>query len=116
RPCSAPAPSPTRSTSHTSRSTSRPTSAAASSPASSPATPPARRPTPASSATAKCGSPRCSLPPPGFAPTRPSTAHYARVVEDAEGPLLAAGADAAKDQSYMLAALPPDLISRLGFP
>ncbi|HTR74479.1 MAG TPA: tRNA 2-thiouridine(34) synthase MnmA [Solirubrobacterales bacterium] len=44
------------------------------------------------------------------------TGHYARIVEDAEGPLLAAGADAAKDQSYMLAALPPDLISRLGFP
>jgi tRNA-uridine 2-sulfurtransferase len=44
------------------------------------------------------------------------TGHYARIVEDAEGPLLAAGADSAKDQSYMLAALPPDLISRLGFP
>jgi tRNA-specific 2-thiouridylase len=44
------------------------------------------------------------------------TGHYARIVEDAEGPLLAAGADAAKDQSYMLAALPPDLIGRLGFP
>jgi tRNA-uridine 2-sulfurtransferase len=48
--------------------------------------------------------------------TRLLTGHYARIVEDAEGPLLAAGADAAKDQSYMLAALPPDLISRLGFP
>jgi tRNA-specific 2-thiouridylase len=44
------------------------------------------------------------------------TGHYARIVEDAEGPLLAAGADSAKDQSYMLAALPPDLIGRLGFP
>jgi tRNA-specific 2-thiouridylase len=44
------------------------------------------------------------------------TGHYARIVEDAEGPLLAAGADAAKDQSYMLAALPPDLLARLGFP
>jgi tRNA-uridine 2-sulfurtransferase len=44
------------------------------------------------------------------------TGHYARIVEDAEGPLLAAGADVAKDQSYMLAALPPDLIGRLGFP
>ena len=43
--------------------------------------------------------------------TRLLTGHYARIVEDAEGPLLAAGADAAKDQSYMLAALPPDLIS-----
>ena len=44
------------------------------------------------------------------------TGHYARIVEDAEGPLLAAGADPAKDQSYMLAALPPQLLSRLGFP
>ncbi len=44
------------------------------------------------------------------------TGHYARIVEDAEGPLLAGGADAAKDQSYMLAALPPELIARLGFP
>jgi tRNA-uridine 2-sulfurtransferase len=48
--------------------------------------------------------------------TRLLTGHYARIVEDSEGPLLAAGADAAKDQSYMLAALPPDLIGRLGFP
>ena len=48
--------------------------------------------------------------------TRLLTGHYARIVEDADGPLLAAGADAAKDQSYMLAALPPDLLGRLGFP
>ncbi|HEY5332866.1 MAG TPA: tRNA methyl transferase PRC-barrel domain-containing protein, partial [Solirubrobacterales bacterium] len=48
--------------------------------------------------------------------TRLLTGHYARIVEDAEGPLLAAGVDDAKDQSYMLAALPPDLIARLGFP
>jgi tRNA-specific 2-thiouridylase len=48
--------------------------------------------------------------------TRLLTGHYARIVEDAEGPLLAAGADSAKDQSYMLAALPPDLLGRLGFP
>jgi tRNA-specific 2-thiouridylase len=44
------------------------------------------------------------------------TGHYARIVEDAEGPLLASAADAAKDQSYMLAALPPPLLGRLGFP
>jgi tRNA-uridine 2-sulfurtransferase len=44
------------------------------------------------------------------------TGHYARIVEDAEGPLLAAAADSAKDQSYMLAALPTELLSRLGFP
>jgi tRNA-specific 2-thiouridylase len=48
--------------------------------------------------------------------TRLLTGHYARIVEDAEGPLLAAGTDAAKDQSYMLAALPPDLLGQLGFP
>ena len=35
------------------------------------------------------------------------TGHYARIVDDGDGPLLAAAADAAKDQSYMLAALPP---------
>jgi tRNA-uridine 2-sulfurtransferase len=44
------------------------------------------------------------------------TGHYARIVEDEDGPLLAAGADPAKDQSYMLAALPPKLLGRLGFP
>ncbi len=44
------------------------------------------------------------------------TGHYARIVEDEDGPLLAAGADPAKDQSYMLAALPPELLGRLGFP
>lgn len=44
------------------------------------------------------------------------TGHYARIVEDGDGPLLAAGADPAKDQSYMLAALPPRLLGRLGFP
>jgi tRNA-specific 2-thiouridylase len=44
------------------------------------------------------------------------TGHYARIVEDAEGPLLSAAADEAKDQSYMLAALPPDLLGRLSFP
>lgn len=44
------------------------------------------------------------------------TGHYARIVEDPDGPLLAAAADRAKDQSYMLAALPPELLGRLGFP
>jgi tRNA-uridine 2-sulfurtransferase len=48
--------------------------------------------------------------------TRLVTGHYARIVEDAEGPLLATGADAAKDQSYMLAALPTELLGSLGFP
>jgi tRNA-specific 2-thiouridylase len=44
------------------------------------------------------------------------TGHYARIVEDADGPLLASASDRAKDQSYMLAALPPALLARLGFP
>ena len=44
------------------------------------------------------------------------TGHYARIVDDGDGPLLAAAVDEAKDQSYMLAALPPDLLGRLRFP
>ncbi|HEX6229646.1 MAG TPA: tRNA 2-thiouridine(34) synthase MnmA [Solirubrobacterales bacterium] len=44
------------------------------------------------------------------------TGHYARIVDDGAGPLLAAASDAAKDQSYMLAALPPEMLPRLGFP
>ncbi len=44
------------------------------------------------------------------------TGHYARIVEDDAGPLLAAAADNAKDQSYMLAALPPALLGHLRFP
>lgn len=44
------------------------------------------------------------------------TGHYARIVEDGDGRLLASGADAAKDQAYMLAALPPALLDRLEFP
>jgi tRNA-uridine 2-sulfurtransferase len=44
------------------------------------------------------------------------TGHYARIVEDSAGPLLAAASDEAKDQSYMLAALPPALLGRLRFP
>ncbi len=44
------------------------------------------------------------------------TGHYARIVDDGAGPLLAAAADRNKDQSYMLAALPPQLLDRLAFP
>jgi tRNA-uridine 2-sulfurtransferase len=44
------------------------------------------------------------------------TGHYARIVEDGAGPLLAAAFDQNKDQSYMLAALPPELLGRLRFP
>lgn len=44
------------------------------------------------------------------------TGHYARIVDDGAGPLLAAAADPAKDQSYMLGALAPQLLGRLRFP
>jgi tRNA-specific 2-thiouridylase len=44
------------------------------------------------------------------------TGHYARILDDGSGPLLAAAADRAKDQSYMLAAVPPTLLERLHFP
>ncbi len=44
------------------------------------------------------------------------TGHYARIVEDDDGPLLAAASDSKKDQSYMLAALPPTMLGRLRFP
>ena len=44
------------------------------------------------------------------------TGHYARIVEDGDGLLLAAASDQAKDQSYMLAALPPAMLGRLRFP
>jgi tRNA-specific 2-thiouridylase len=44
------------------------------------------------------------------------TGHYARIVDDGDGPLLASGADESKDQSYMLAALPTDLLGKLRFP
>jgi tRNA-specific 2-thiouridylase len=44
------------------------------------------------------------------------TGHYARIVEDGSGPLLAAASDENKDQSYMLAALPPGLLERVRFP
>ncbi len=44
------------------------------------------------------------------------TGHYARIVDDGDGPLLAAAADRGKDQSYMLAALPTELLSRVRFP
>ena len=45
-----------------------------------------------------------------------ATGHYARVADDGEGPLLRAGADPAKDQSYMLSGLRPESLARLRFP
>jgi len=44
------------------------------------------------------------------------TGHYARIVDDGSGPLLAAASDENKDQSYMLAALPPAMLERVRFP
>jgi tRNA-specific 2-thiouridylase len=45
-----------------------------------------------------------------------ATGHYARVADDGAGPLLARAADDAKDQTYMLSALPPAILARLRFP
>jgi tRNA-specific 2-thiouridylase len=45
-----------------------------------------------------------------------ATGHYADLRDDGEGPLLAQPADAAKDQTYMLAALAPSSLRRLRFP
>lgn len=48
--------------------------------------------------------------------SRLATGHYARIVERDGRLLLARGADPAKDQSYMLAALDPRFLPRLWFP
>jgi tRNA-uridine 2-sulfurtransferase len=45
-----------------------------------------------------------------------ATGHYARIGDDGQGPLLAAAADAAKDQTYMLSGLRPATLRRLRFP
>ena len=47
-----------------------------------------------------------------------ATGHYARLAEadDHRGPLLRVAADAAKDQTYMLAALEPESLARMRFP
>src|SRR5436305_2194565 len=47
---------------------------------------------------------------------RLATGHYARIVERDGRLLLARGADPAKDQSYMLAALDPRHLARVAFP
>ena len=47
---------------------------------------------------------------------RLSTGHYARIADDGEGPLVRAGADPAKDQSYVLARLTGDELARVRFP
>jgi tRNA-uridine 2-sulfurtransferase len=48
--------------------------------------------------------------------SRLATGHYARIADDGSGPLLAAAADAAKDQTYMLSGLRPATLARLRFP
>lgn len=45
-----------------------------------------------------------------------ATGHYAGIVDDGEGPLLEEGFDPAKDQSYMLSGLDPEVLARLTFP
>jgi tRNA-specific 2-thiouridylase len=45
-----------------------------------------------------------------------ATGHYARIVDDGDGPLLSAAADEAKDQTYMLSGLRADSLARLRFP
>jgi tRNA-specific 2-thiouridylase len=47
---------------------------------------------------------------------RLATGHYARIARDEHGPLVRAATDPAKDQSYMLAKLDPELLDRLSFP
>ena len=47
---------------------------------------------------------------------RLATGHYARIARDEHGPLIRAGADPLKDQSYMLARLAPELLDRVSFP
>lgn len=45
-----------------------------------------------------------------------ATGHYARLTHDEAGPLLVAATDQAKDQTYMLAALPRPQLARMRFP
>ena len=47
---------------------------------------------------------------------RLATGHYAHIVRDRDGPLLAPAADAGKDQTYMLARLDPAALERVHFP
>lgn len=47
---------------------------------------------------------------------RLATGHYARVADDDSGPVLSLARDSAKDQTYMLAAVPADRLDRIWFP
>ena len=64
------------------------------------------------SATARCGSRRWSTSPSGSAPTASSPATTPASSRTATGRCSPPAADEAKDQSYMLAALPPALLGR----
>ncbi len=52
----------------------------------------------------------------GLGARRLATGHYARMADDGHGLLVRAGADPAKDQSYVLARLDGDELARLRFP
>ncbi len=52
----------------------------------------------------------------GLGAARLATGHYARIAGDDAGPLVRAGADPAKDQSYVLARLTGHELARLRFP
>ena len=45
-----------------------------------------------------------------------ATGHYVRVQRTREGPILLRGADPAKDQSYFLSMVPPEILARMLFP
>ncbi len=45
-----------------------------------------------------------------------ATGHYVRVRKTREGPVLLRGADLAKDQSYFLSMVPPEILVRMVFP
>jgi len=51
-----------------------------------------------------------------FGATRLATGHYARLAHGPDGPALARGADASKDQSYFLSLVPRDRLARAEFP
>ena len=107
---------PTRSASRTSPSTSRRSSAAASSASSSPATRRAATPNPCIVCNGEVRIAAMVDLAGGSAPTTWSPATTPESSRTATGPLLAAAADANKDQSYMLAALPPAMLERVRFP
>ena len=73
-------------------------------------------PNPASSATARCGSRRWSTSPNASAPTAWSPATTRGSSTTATARCSPPPPTAAKDQSYMLAALPPAMLDRLRFP